>query len=217
MRPHHPKRGTRAIRIPKSSRRSCCWRALLAHAYAHEDDDRFFGTVAASALGLALLHDSEVLAVGAAVAASLLAHVSGHERGPDFSHDGGMDRRGGNVLPDTIAAVLQPANLLRAVSRADPPRALAAAAAAACALIWASRRPRVSAASRTFLPIALIAVVTVGGIYALFFREPADAWRRTTRMPSASSRTCTSHPSRSCSRWQATPSWCGDRSGERRR
>jgi hypothetical protein len=49
---------------------------------------------------------------------------------------------------------------------------LALVAAAACALIWASRKPRVSAATRTFLPIALVAIVTVGGIYALFFREP---------------------------------------------
>ena len=30
--------------------------ALLAHAYAHEDEDRFFGPVAASLLGLALVH-----------------------------------------------------------------------------------------------------------------------------------------------------------------
>src|SRR5262245_33092303 len=53
--------------------------ALLAHAHAHEDEDRFFGPVAASLLGLALFtRFPAVLAVGAAVAASLLAHVSGH-------------------------------------------------------------------------------------------------------------------------------------------
>ena len=53
--------------------------ALLAHAYAHEDEDRFFGPVAASLLGLALFtRFPVVLGVGAVVAASLLAHVDGH-------------------------------------------------------------------------------------------------------------------------------------------
>ena len=55
--------------------------ALLAHAYAHEDDDRFFGPVAASLLGLALFTRLPVvLAVGTAIAASILAHAG--EDGP---------------------------------------------------------------------------------------------------------------------------------------
>ena len=52
--------------------------ALLGHAYAHEDEDRFFGPVAASLLGLALFtRVPTVLAVGTAVAASLIAPVNG--------------------------------------------------------------------------------------------------------------------------------------------
>jgi hypothetical protein len=60
--------------------------ALLAHAYAHEDEDRFFGPIAASLLGLALFTRFPVVfAVGGAVAASLLAPVSGHRvRGNHF-------------------------------------------------------------------------------------------------------------------------------------
>ena len=59
--------------------------ALLAHAYAHEDEDRFFGPVAASLLGLALFTRMPVvLAIGAATAASLLAHVAGHRARAGF-------------------------------------------------------------------------------------------------------------------------------------
>ena len=88
-------------------------------------------------------------------------------------HDDGMGCRRRHVLHDATAAVLRPACRVRAIARADPPRgASRSAVPAVCALIWASRRPRVSAATRTFLPLALIAIVTVGGIYALFFREP---------------------------------------------
>jgi len=50
--------------------------------------------------------------------------------------------------------------------------ALAAGTAGVCVLLWAIRRPRVVAAGRTWLPIALIAAVTIGGVYALYFREP---------------------------------------------
>jgi hypothetical protein len=148
--------------------------ALLAHAYAHEDDDRFFGPVAASALGLALFaRFPEVLAVGAAVAASLLAHVSGHRARAGFlvTMAAWTAAAGAYYLtqlrpyfsrPITYVQSLEPIHLAP----------LAAGAAATCVLMWASRRPRVAAASRTFLPLALIAVVTLGGIYALYFREP---------------------------------------------
>jgi hypothetical protein len=50
--------------------------------------------------------------------------------------------------------------------------ALAVAAAAVCALLFAVRHPRVAAATRTWLPRALIAIVGVGSVYALYFREP---------------------------------------------
>ena len=62
--------------------------ALLAHAYAHEDDDRFFGAVAASLLGLALFTRLlAVLVVGVAIAASLLPHVKGRRGRVDISRN----------------------------------------------------------------------------------------------------------------------------------
>lgn len=148
--------------------------ALLAHAYAHEDDDRFFGPVAASALGLALFtRFPEVLAVGAAVAASLLAHVSGHRARGGFliTMAAWTAAAGTYYLTQLRPYFSRPVSYLQSL---EPIHlvALAAGAAAASALIWASRRPRVAAAIRRFLPLALIAVVTVGGVYALYFREP---------------------------------------------
>jgi len=148
--------------------------ALLAHAYAHEDDDRFFGPVAASLLGLALFTRLPVaLGVGAVVAASLIAHVGGHKA------------RAGFLVTLTawfLAAAAYYLTQLRPyfgrpvayVQTLEPLQlaAFALAAAAACAVIWASRRRQVSAAIRVVLPIALIAIVTIGGLYALFLREP---------------------------------------------
>jgi hypothetical protein len=151
--------------------------ALLAHAYAHEDDDRFFGPVAASLLGLALFtRFPVVLCVGAAVAASLLAHVSGHRARAGFlvTMTAWVIAAGTYYMtqlrpyfgrPVAYVQSLEPIHLV----------AFALAGAGACAVIWASRRPRVSAAIRTFLPLALVAVVTIGGIYALFFREPGGS------------------------------------------
>ena len=74
--------------------------ALLAHAYAHEDEDRFFGPVAASLLGLALFtRFPAVLAVGAAVAASLLAPINGRLPRAGFLITlDGVDWSGGCVL-----------------------------------------------------------------------------------------------------------------------
>ena len=148
--------------------------ALLAHAYAHEDEDRFFGPVAASLLGLALFtRFPVVVAVGAAVAASLLAHVSGYRARAGFlvTMTAWVVAAGAYYLTqlrpyfDRPIAYLQ---LLAPIQLA----ALALAGAAGCALIWASRRPRASAAIRAFLPPTLITIVTIGGIYALFLREP---------------------------------------------
>ena len=121
--------------------------ALLAHAYAHEDEDRFFGPVAASLLGLALFtRFPVVLGVGAAVAASLLAHVGGHRARAGFlvTLTAWGLAAGAYYLtqlrpyfgrPVAYVQTLEPLQLA----------AFALAAVAACALIWASRRPRVSA------------------------------------------------------------------------
>ncbi len=148
--------------------------ALLAHAYAHEDEDRFFGPVAASLLGLALFtRFPVVLAVGAAVAASLLAHVSGHRARAGFlvTMAAWVVAAGAYYLTQLRPYFGRPIAYVQTLTPIQL-AALALAGAAACALIWASRQPRVSAAIRAFLPLTLIAIVTIGGIYALFLREP---------------------------------------------
>jgi hypothetical protein len=148
--------------------------ALLAHAYAHEDEDRFFGPIAASLIGLALFTRLPVaIAIGPVVVASLLAHITGRRI------------RMGFLV--TLAAWLAAAGLYyttqlrpyfsRPISYAQSLEVihlvpLAAGAAAVCALLWAIHKPPVAAATRKWLPVGLIAVVIVGGIYALYFREP---------------------------------------------
>ena len=148
--------------------------ALLAHAYAHEDDDRFFGAVAASLLGLALFTRlPAVLVVGVAIAASLLPHVKGRRGRVGFlvtlaawviAAGAYYATQLGPYIgrPIAYAQSLQPIQLAVSCCRR---RCLSA-------LLWASRRPRVAAATRTLLPTALIAIVLTGGLYALFFREP---------------------------------------------
>jgi hypothetical protein len=50
--------------------------------------------------------------------------------------------------------------------------ALGAAGLAICAFLYVVRRPNIAAATRKWLPLALIGAVTTGGVYALYFREP---------------------------------------------
>jgi hypothetical protein len=147
--------------------------ALLAHAYTHEDEDPFFGPVAASLLGLALITRlPAVLAVGAAVAASLLAPVNGHRVRAGFlvTLAAWAGTAGLYYSTQLQPYVSYPIEYLRL--RPLYVVALAAGGSVACLLLWATRRPRVAAATRTWLPIALIGAVTTGGTYALFFREP---------------------------------------------
>ena len=148
--------------------------ALLAHAYAHEDADEFFGPVAGCLLGLALFTRLPVvLIVGVVIAASLLPHVKGRRGRMTFlvtlaawSIAAGAyyatQLAPYTERPISYAQYLEPIHLLF----------LAAGAAAVTALLWASRKPAVAAATRTLLPAALIASVLSGGLYALFFREP---------------------------------------------
>ena len=148
--------------------------ALLAHAYAHEEEDAFFGPIAASLLGLALFTRFPVIiAIGAAVTASLLTRVAGHRARAGFLVTLAAwvamaalyyttQLRPYFARPIMYLQYLQPIHLVP----------LAAGAAGIAALLWAIRRPRVTEATRTWLPIALIVAVTAGAIYALFFREP---------------------------------------------
>ena len=149
--------------------------ALLAHAYAHEEDDRFFGPVAASLLGLALFTRMPVvLAVGTAVAASLLAPAGGHRTRFGFlaTLAGWLAAAGIYYATQLRPYAGRPIAYLYSL---EPVHfaALAAAFAAGCALMWAIRRPRAAELTKTWLPRALIAAVTIGTVYALFFREPA--------------------------------------------
>ena len=148
--------------------------ALLAHAYAHEDEDGFFGPVAASLLGLSFFTRlPAVLVVGVAAAASLLPHVRGYRARAGFLVTLAAWAIGAGAYyatqlrpymgrPIAYAQSLQPIHLA----------SLVVAGIAASALLWASRKPRVAAAIRTLLPAALIAIVLSGAVYALFFREP---------------------------------------------
>ena len=149
--------------------------ALLAHAYAHEDEDSFFGPIAASLLGLALFtRMPAVLAVAAAVIASVFAHVNGRRM------------RTGFLLP--LAAwlgvalfyylsVLAP-YFVRPVAYYNSLRPIhfalwGAAGIGALALLVASRRPHIARVTREALPLALIVIVVVTAAYAYFLREPA--------------------------------------------
>lgn len=148
--------------------------ALLAHAYAHEDDDRFFGPVAASLLGLALFtRFPVVLPVAIAVAASLLAHVSGHRarRGFLVTITAWIVAGGVYYLTQLRPYFARPIAYVQSLD-ASQMAMLALGGAAALLLIWASRQPRVSSAIRTTLPALLIAVVATGTVYALFARAP---------------------------------------------
>src|SRR5688572_30332645 len=148
--------------------------ALLAHAYAHQEDDRFFGPVAASLLGLALFTRLPViLTVGAAVAASLLAHVSGHRTRAGFlaTLAGWLAAAGVYYTTQLRPYFSRPIAYLQSLEMIHLVP-LGAALIAVCGLLWAIRTPRVAAATRTWLPRGLIAIVTAAAIYGLYFREP---------------------------------------------
>ena len=125
-------------------------------------------------LGLALFtRIPAVLAIGAAVAASLLAHVSGHRA------------RAGFLI--TLAAWIAAAGFYYTTQLRpyfSRPitylQSLAVDSISCCSLRVARRFARCSGrsasrlsltATRKWLPLALIGGVTVGGLYALFFRE----------------------------------------------
>ncbi len=148
--------------------------AFLAHSYAHEDDDPFFGPVAASLLGVALFTRLPVvLVVGIATAASLLAPVGGHRTRAGFLVTLAIWLAAAGLYYTTqllpyFGRPIQYFQFLKAIHL----MALGAGLAAVCAWLWAIRKPAVAAATRVWLPRALIAVVVIGGVYALYFREP---------------------------------------------
>jgi hypothetical protein len=151
--------------------------ALLAHAYAHEDEDRFFGPVAASLAGLALFTRlPAVIAVGPMVLGSLLAPIGGHRARAGFLVTLAAWMAVAAIYyttqlrpyfsrPIEYVQSLQPIHLA----------GIAAAGLAAGVLLLAIRQPRIAAMTRQWLPRALIAMVGGGSIYAMYFREPGVA------------------------------------------
>lgn len=148
--------------------------ALLAHAYAHEEEDAFFGPVAASLLGLALFtRFPAIIAIGAAVTASFVAHVSGHRTQTGFlaALAAWLAAAGVYYMTQLRPYFSRPITYIQSLELIHLVP-LAAGAAGVFALLWAIRRPRVAVATRTWLPIVLIIAVVFGAVYALFFREP---------------------------------------------
>ncbi len=150
--------------------------ALLAHAYAHEDEDPFFGPIAASLLGLVFMTRlPAIVVIGPVVAASLLAHVDGHRVRAGFlaTLTAWITVSAIYYLTQVRPYIDVPLFYFQHVVGPVHHAALAVSVLAICALLYAVRRPKVAAATRKWLPVALIAAVIAGGIYALYFREPA--------------------------------------------
>lgn len=149
--------------------------ALLANARAHVDGDRFFAPVSALLLALLLfLRIDAVLAIGAVVAADLLAFLRGRPLHRSFVlvlaagvvlaiwyYAGPM--RAYAYYPTQFVLNLRPWHRL----------ALGAAAAALLVVLYVGRRnPAAGTRITAALPGALTAVVCGLAVYALFFRYP---------------------------------------------
>jgi hypothetical protein len=150
--------------------------ALPAHNYAHEHENRFFGPVAGMLVGMALFTRlPAIVVVAPMVVASLLAHIDGHRVRAGF-----LVTLAGSIAAAGVYAMtqLRPyfTRYIEYVQFLQPVHLVAAAAAALAvfALVIAVRLPRVSALTRQWLPIALVAVVAAGAVYGLYFREPTD-------------------------------------------
>jgi hypothetical protein len=158
--------------------------ALLANARAHIDRDRFFAPVAGALLGLLIfLRVDAVLAIGAVVAATALAYVSGDSASASATADKRLRWTFVATLAITSSlATVYLFGLMRAY--ADLPvvflsnllpwqyAALAAAAALGIGLVVAgTRSPAVKHAIRQFTPHLLTLAVVAGALYALFLRQ----------------------------------------------
>lgn len=147
---------------------------VLAYARAHVEHDRFFAPVAAVLLALTLFaHILGVLVVGAAGLAALAGRADGQRLLAWF------------VTPlialTALAATYYATALMHYVplwmlTRLRPLEIAPAAGAALAAgtLFVALGRPRVAAATRTWLPRLLVAALWLLAAYALLVREGGD-------------------------------------------
>ena len=148
--------------------------ALAAHAYAHEDEDRFFGPLAASLVGLAIFTRLPVLIALAPIGvASLLVHITGHRLRAGFlvTLAAWLAAAGVYYTTQLRPYFSRPIEFVQSLEIVHV-ALLAAAGAAVLILLWAIRRPPIASATRRWLPIALIAIVSAASVYALYFREP---------------------------------------------
>jgi hypothetical protein len=148
--------------------------ALLSHAYAHEDDDQFFGPVSASLLGLAVFtRFPAVLAVVTAVGASWLTHVNVRRARPGFLVPLAMWMGAAAVyyMTQLRPYFSRPIIYLQTLA-ANHLLWLAAGALFGVVLLWAIRTPKIAEVARRWLPLSLIVAVAVGAIYSALFRHP---------------------------------------------
>ena len=135
-----------------------------------------------------------VLGVGVAVAASLLAHVNGHRGARWISrHAAAWGIAAGAYYVTQLRPYIGTADRLRPVSRSRFTCCFLLAGAAASRAVMGEQEPTVAAAMRTLLPARADSDrLDRRALRAVFPRARRQAWRRTTRTPCVSSRTCIS-------------------------
>lgn len=152
---------------------------LLANARAHFEPsgtDRFFALIAGSLFGLLLfLRFDAVLAIGAVVMANLLAGIRGRRMSFVFAGALAVTLTLGVVylLGPMRAYATYPIDFVRNLQWWHLTLLGGASIAGIGLLIVARRMPTMRHAVEHWLPSALIGVVWVLAIYALFFRTPA--------------------------------------------
>lgn len=148
--------------------------AILAWGRAHLDGLRFFAPVAALTLALLMfLRFDAVLAAAALVAASLLLVVVGERLRPAFflPLTGGLALGAVYLVRTMVPYAVYPIGFIRNLGPLHV-AALVIAGLALAVLPLLRNSPRLVMFVRRFLPIAVIAVVVAGAVYAFFFRAP---------------------------------------------
>jgi Dolichyl-phosphate-mannose-protein mannosyltransferase len=148
--------------------------ALLAFARANDEADGFFGLTAGALVGLLLFlrFDAVLIVAGLGAAAALLWVVDG--RRPRWGFVLAVAAALAAFVPYMAGPMRQYAALPAVWLRNLPPAGVAAGAATLVALFglaFSLRRRHLDRVRRA-IPLALIAVIVVAAIYALFIRHP---------------------------------------------